>query len=154
MWKNDEFLIRKMLLLDLDEVLAIEQVSFITPWSRSSFEQELSGNELTCYLVLVDKNNKQVVGYAGMWVIVDEAHVTNVALLPQYRSKRLGTRLLYTLMQCAKQRGADSMTLEVRRSNDIARRLYEKLGFIQRGVRPGYYEDTREDALIMWRDVL
>lgn len=146
-----EFRIRRMLPLDIDAVVAVEQAAFATPWSRGAFEGELA-NELTHYLVLCQDG--KIVGYAGMWVIVDEAHVTNIALLPDVRGHGLGENLVRTLMLAAAQRGASSMTLEVRPSNEIARRLYDKLGFRENGRRRNYYTDTKEDALILWCDQL
>lgn len=152
---NNRFFLRRMTALDIDAVVAIEKASFLTPWSRASFEAEMTNTELNYYVVLVDEEkNKQVVGYAGMWIIVDEAHVTNVALLPDYRGQSLGKELMMGLMAKAKDRGTDKMTLEVRISNDIGRRLYTSLGFVESGIRPGYYTDTGEDAIIMWCDNL
>jgi ribosomal-protein-alanine N-acetyltransferase len=150
----NKFLIRRMIGLDIEGVLEVEVASFTTPWSKGAFESEVYDNELTHYLVIVDTESKQVIGYAGMWIIVDEAHVTNVAILPDYRGRGLGEKLLRCLMSKAKERGATSMTLEVRRSNNEAKGLYTKLGFTARGVRPGYYTDTKEDAIIMWCDTL
>jgi ribosomal-protein-alanine N-acetyltransferase len=92
-----------------------------------------------------------VVGYAGVWVLVDEAHVTNIAVLPKWRRQGIGEGLLTKLMTVAKAHGADKMTLEVRKSNWGARRLYEKLGFVALGCRRNYYAETREDAIIMWK---
>lgn len=148
----NEILIRRMHIGDMDEVMEVEQASFITPWSRVAFEGEITDNDLACYLVLVD--GVRVVGYAGMWIIIDEAHITNVALLPEYRGRGLGEKLMIALMAEARGRGAKSITLEVRASNSPAKRLYAKLGFICCGVRRQYYTDTKEDALIMWREGL
>lgn len=145
-------IIRAMTPDDVDAVLVVEQASFATPWSRDSLAAEAGDNDLACYLVL--ENGDGVVGYAGAWVVLDEAHVTNVAILPPYRGRRLGTLLMTALMKAARDRGARRMTLEVRPSNDAARRLYAALGFAVRGLRPGYYADNKEDALIMWRDEL
>ncbi|MDR7867532.1 MAG: ribosomal protein S18-alanine N-acetyltransferase [Sporomusaceae bacterium] len=147
-----ELNIRAMELADIDAVLTVEESSFVTPWSRTAFVAEIEDNDLACYLVAEAEG--QVVGYAGMWVILDEAHVTNVALLPAFRGRGLGSRLMGALCMIAKALGAARMTLEVRPSNNAARRLYSKLGFEARGVRPGYYTDTKEDAVIMWRDKL
>lgn len=144
--------VRAMELTDVDEVLQVEKASFVTPWSREAFVAEVGDNDLACYLVA--EVDGRVVGYAGMWLILDEAHVTNVALLPVYRGRGLGTALMGALCELAKTVGAQRMTLEVRPSNIAAQRLYGKLGFAARGVRPGYYTDTKEDALIMWRDKL
>jgi ribosomal-protein-alanine N-acetyltransferase len=144
--------IRPMELTDVDAVVEVEKASFATPWSRMAFVAEVGDNDLACYLVA--EADGQIVGYAGMWLILDEAHITNVALLPGYRGHGLGSRLMETLFEVAKLAGARRMTLEVRPSNLAAQRLYGKLGFEVRGVRPGYYTDSKEDALIMWRDRL
>lgn len=144
-------LIRRMNVLDIDGVLAVEQQAFTTPWSREGFANEMS-NELAYYLVLVEAGT--IIGYAGMWLIVDEAHVTNVAVLPEYRGKKLGEKLMAALLEHAKNRGAVRMTLEVRASNAVAQGLYHKFGFISQGRRRNYYTDTKEDALIMWCEKL
>jgi ribosomal-protein-alanine N-acetyltransferase len=137
--------------LDIDGVLAVEQQSFTTPWSREGFVNEMN-NELSYYLVMVEAG--KIIGYAGMWLIVDEAHVTNVAVLPTYRGKRLGEKLMSALLEHAKNRGAVRMTLEVRASNMVAQGLYSKFGFTSQGRRRNYYTDTKEDALIMWCEKL
>ena len=144
--------IRAMDLNDIDMVVAVEEQAFSVPWSRAAFETELDENELAHYLVA--EVDGVVVGYCGMWIILDEAHLTNVAVLSEHRGKGIGHSLLTTLMGYAKVRGATCMTLEVRRSNTAAQRLYRRLGFIPRGLRRQYYTDTQEDALIMWRDSL
>lgn len=144
--------VRDMYLSDLDAIMTIEAHSFPTPWSRNAFQTELLENNFATYLVL-DFHGK-VVAYGGMWIILDEAHVTNVAVHPDYRGSHLGERMMRGLMARAKTLGAVRMTLEVRRSNLVAQNLYHKLGFIQLGVRRGYYTDTREDAFIMWKDPL
>ncbi|SFL97443.1 ribosomal protein S18-alanine N-acetyltransferase [Pelosinus propionicus] len=140
-------MVRRMNTLDIDGVLAVEQQSFMTPWSREGFVNEMN-NELSYYLVMVEDG--KIIGYAGMWLIVDEAHVTNVAVLPEYRGKRLGEKLMSSLLEHAKKRGAIRMTLEVRASNTVAQGLYNKFGFTSQGRRRNYYTDTKEDALIMW----
>lgn len=144
-------IVRRMTTLDIDGVLTVEQQSFTTPWSREGFVNEMS-NELSYYLVMVEAGN--IIGYAGMWLIVDEAHVTNVAILPEYRGRKLGEKLMATLLEHAKVRGATRMTLEVRASNEVAQGLYSKFGFTSQGRRRNYYTDTKEDALIMWREKL
>jgi ribosomal-protein-alanine N-acetyltransferase len=145
----NEMQIRRMEVTDVDEVFFVESQSFLSPWSRDTFEGEVLENDLAYYLVLVV--DEQVIGYAGMWLILDEAHVTNIAILPQYRTKGLGEKLVAALVEHAKAKGAVSMTLEVRVSNVVARHLYDKLGFESCGLRRQYYTDTQEDALIMWR---
>ncbi|HMM19991.1 MAG TPA: ribosomal protein S18-alanine N-acetyltransferase [Selenomonadales bacterium] len=144
--------VRPMGPADIDAVLAVEEASFLTPWSRAAFEAEMGDNELARYLVM--EADGAVVGYAGMWMILDEAHVTNIAIAPAFRGKGLGTVLVTALIDFAVRLGATCMTLEVRVSNLDAQRLYRRLGFEPRGLRPGYYSDSGEDALIMWRDDL
>ncbi len=143
--------IRRMTFLDVDGVYAVECQTFSTPWSRGSFAAEVTDNDLSCYLVLDDQGT--IAGFAGMWIVVDEAHVTNIALLPAYRGKGLGQKLVTALMETARQRYAVSMTLEVRASNEIAQSLYGKLGFLPTGIRRAYYTDNREDAIIMTCDL-
>lgn len=143
--------VRRMNEFDIDGVLVVEEQSFTTPWSRAGFVAEMK-NELSHYLVMV--HHGQIIGYAGMWIIVDEAHVTNVAIVPEYRGQKLGEKLMSALIEHAKNRGALSMTLEVRASNAVAQAMYAKFGFVSRGVRRKYYTDTQEDALIMWCDHL
>ncbi|MGB9662448.1 MAG: ribosomal protein S18-alanine N-acetyltransferase [Moorellaceae bacterium] len=133
----------------LDEVLEIERASFPTPWPRSSFLNELYANDCAYYYVGLHEG--KVIGYAGMWIILDEAHVTNIAVHPHFRGRGLGGLLLEVLMQEAIALGADRMTLEVRVSNLTAQHLYERLGFVRAGIRKGYYHDTQEDAIIMWK---
>jgi ribosomal-protein-alanine N-acetyltransferase len=137
--------------MDIDGVLAVEQQAFTVPWSRDGFVNEMK-NELSHYIVMVHEG--KIIGYAGMWLIVDEAHVTNVAMLAEYRGQKLGEKLMATLIERAKERGALSMTLEVRASNTVAKGLYAKFGFVSRGVRRNYYAETGEDALVMWCDQL
>ena len=132
----------------LSGVLAIEQESFPTPWSRYAFYGELL-NDFAFYIVAVCGD--KVIGYAGMWLILDEAHITNLAVHPDYRQRGIGRSLMQELENKAVLHGAGSMTLEVRPSNNIAKGLYSSLGFSQEGRRRGYYSDTGEDALIMWK---
>jgi ribosomal-protein-alanine N-acetyltransferase len=134
---------------DLDEVLAIEQVSFPTPWSRNSYLNEIYNNDFAYYYVA--RAGGKLIGYAGLWLILDEAHVTSVAVHPDYRGRRLGELLFNVLIQEAVYLGADRMTLEVRVSNHAARQLYKRLGFVSAGIRKGYYNDNQEDAIIMWK---
>jgi ribosomal-protein-alanine N-acetyltransferase len=138
---------------DLDGVMEVEHLSFLTPWSREAFASEL----LQTYTVyLVARSGPQVVGYGGMHTVWEDAHVTNIAVHPLWRGRGLGERLMLELISQAVTRGANRMTLEVRASNGSAQNLYRKLGFVTRpgAVRKGYYTDTREDAIIMWKDPL
>ena len=142
----------EMTLQHLPGVLAIEGVSFPTPWSERAFVSELTQNAYARYVVAL--RGEAVVGYAGMWLILDEAHVTNIAVDPTERRHGLGDALLTELERRARTHGCRAMTLEVRPSNGTAQRLYRRHGFVPRGLRPGYYADTQEDAIIMWRDDL
>ena len=148
-----EISIRRMKESDLDDVLVVENKAFATPWSRTAFEEEVTNNDLAHYLVVVDEEG-QLVGYGGFWLVLDEAHVTNIALLPEYQGRSLGSLLLEHMILTAKMLGAVSMTLEVRPSNMPARKLYSNRGFVERGLRPNYYAELGEDALIMWLDKL
>ncbi len=147
-----DLMVNSMTVADLDQVGIIERSSFPTPWSKRSFMSELTQNIYAEYIVA--RRRGKVVGYAGMWVVLDEGHVTNIAVHPTFRGQGIGDRLLRELTNRAIQRGATRMTLEVRPTNLVAQTLYARHGFVQRGVRRGYYSDTREDALIMWRDEL
>jgi ribosomal-protein-alanine N-acetyltransferase len=137
---------------DLDAVQEIERRSFRTPWPAHAYRTELETNRLATYLVA--RLDDRVVGYGGMWLMVDEAHVTTFAVDPDYRRRRIGERLLLALLDLAASRNAREATLEVRLSNLAARKLYEKYGFRPVGLRPRYYSDDNEDALIMTTEPL
>jgi [ribosomal protein S18]-alanine N-acetyltransferase len=149
--EGDAVSFRSMRLGDIDEVCGIEKEAFPTPWSEGAFQNELVNNQFAHYLIM--ECNDVVAGYGGMWLIMDEAHVTNIAVKAAYRGQKLGERLLRQLQETAVFLGAQKMTLEVRVSNLVAQKLYEKLGFRSVGVRRGYYSDNHEDALIMWADL-
>jgi len=137
----------------LDQVLQIENVSFPTPWSINSFDYEIQQNDFAHYIVaLVD--GQRVAGYAGMWVVLDESHVTNIAVREDYRGHGLGMSIMLQLIQRALMLGCQRMTLEVRPSNTTARALYARLAFMEYGRRKNYYSDTQEDAIIMWKNDL
>lgn len=142
-----ECIIRRMTMNDLDAVTAIEAATFPTPWSKDSFRQELERNVAARYLVA--EKDGQVVGYAGAWIILDESHITNIAISQAFRGCGYGRQLTRALMQYIANLGAAYATLEVRKSNITAQNLYKSLGFIQLGVRKRYYEDNQEDALLM-----
>lgn len=144
----DSFVFRYMKEEDIDQILEVENASFTTPWSREAFYNEIYNNKFAVYLVL--EENEKIVGYCGAWIVIDEAHVTNVAVLPEYRGKKLGEALLRKMMAVAVDMGAKSMTLEVRVTNHVAQSLYRKLGFQNGGIRKNYYSDNQEDALVMW----
>ena len=144
----NEGIVRPMQMDDLQAILAIEHASFSTPWSLQAFIAELKDNEYARYLCL--EVNGLVVGYMGLWFILDEGHITNVAIAPNYRGQHWGEYLMRSMMEKMVRQGMERMTLEVRTSNTPAQALYRKLGFKTAGVRKGYYADTQEDALIMW----
>ena len=133
---------------DVPSVLRIEEESFSTTWPPNAFYQELHENKLAHYFVA--KRNGRVVGYGGIWVIVEDSHVTTIAVDNEYRGRRYGERLLLHLLDQAIARGASWMTLEVRESNLPAQRLYRKYGFTTVSTRKGYYSDNNENALVMW----
>ena len=135
---------------DVAAVQAVERASFPHPWPGDAFRRELTNNRSARYVVAREAG--EVVGYAGLWLMVDEAHITTFAVLPEHRRKRIGERLLVRLFEIAEVMGAEWLTLEVRVSNIPAQRLYEKYGFRRAGVRRRYYSDNNEDALIMWTD--
>lgn len=135
----------------IPQVCELEEICFASPWNERMFTDELEKNPLSRYVVLLDREKPgRVVAYAGYWKIFDEGHITNVAVRPEWRGKKAGTYLMNQLMQLAAAEGIGAMTLEVRKSNDVAQALYRKLGFREEGVRKKYYEDNGEDALIMW----
>lgn len=136
---------------DLSDILKIERLSFTTPWSRGAFLSELLENDRAYYLVA--RCGEPAVGYIGVWIIAGEGHITNVAVHPDFRRNGVGTRLLNAIGELAREKGASRLTLEVRRSNTSAQRLYAALGFESAGIRRGYYRDNNEDAVIMWKDL-
>ncbi|OGO77276.1 MAG: hypothetical protein A2Y23_02545 [Clostridiales bacterium GWB2_37_7] len=146
--KKQELTTRPMELKDVDDVWEIEKLSFRTPWSRESFVEEMQTNQRARY-VLAELGDT-VVGYGGMWFIVDEAHITNIAVHPDYRGQKIGEKVVEAMIAAAQRESINSLTLEVRVTNTPAINLYKKLGFDEVGIRKGYYTDTGEDALIMW----
>ena len=136
---------------DLDAVASLEAASFINPWTREMLARELSQNELARVYV-VRMPGERVAAFCACWVIVDELHINTVAVREDLRRRGLATALMHHVLDDAQRQGASRATLEVRRSNEAAQRLYEALGFTLAGVRPGYYTQPDEDALILWRN--
>lgn len=132
----------------IDGIMEIEKDSFAIPWSRAAVEKELSNN-LAIYAVV--KENDKVVGYGGMWHVVNEGHITNIAVHKDYRRKGIGNIIVNKLIEIAEEKEMIGLTLEVRKSNTSALELYKKNGFKLEGIRPEYYEDNKEDAYIMWK---
>ncbi|MBQ9196391.1 MAG: ribosomal protein S18-alanine N-acetyltransferase [Clostridia bacterium] len=143
-----DFTIRRMTVEDVDAVHAIEAATFAIPWSRQSFYEEMTRNACARYLVAVLPDG-EIIGFAGVWVVMDEGHITNIAVRQDYRGMGIGRALTAALIQYAANLGVVYITLEVRRGNEIAQRVYLGQGFIQVGVRKKYYEDNGEDALLM-----
>ena len=136
---------------DLDGVIAIEQASFVNPTTREWYENELSRPEV-CFIYVIRTPEHPVAGFCAFWRVADQVHVNNLAILPELRGRGLGLRLLMATMEATSRTGATSATLEVRRSNTAARRLYSRAGFHEAGVRRQYYTNPVEDALVLrWR---
>ncbi|GIN93406.1 ribosomal-protein-alanine acetyltransferase [Siminovitchia terrae] len=133
---------------DIQKLYHIESRSFSAPWPEEAFYNDIAHNRFASY-VFIEVDGVQA-GYCGVWLILDEAHITNIAILPEFRGHKLGEKLLCKVMSLAKEAGGKTMTLEVRVSNHIAKSLYKKLGFQEGGIRRGYYTDNKEDALVMW----
>lgn len=133
----------------IDDIVRLEKLSFSIPWSRSSITDEFLHNSVAVYFCAL--SNGRAIGYAGMWHIVDEGHITNIAVHPEFRNSGVGSLLMEELLREAKSRGILALTLEVRKSNENAQALYRKYGFEDGGSRKEYYADDREDAIIMWK---
>jgi len=142
--------VRGMRYDDLDQITEIEKECFSLPWSKDSFERELQ-NDLAYYQCA--EENGKIMGYMGMWRVLDECHVTNVAVLPEYRKMGIGSMLIEKMVEICKCSEIQAMTLEVRESNVPAIGLYEKYGFVSAGKRPRYYMKPVEDAIIMWKKI-
>jgi ribosomal-protein-alanine N-acetyltransferase len=141
-----------MRLDDINEIMDIEPVAFGSHhWSHQSFVNELS-NSMGNYFAAMDDSTARLCGYSGFWLVGDEAHITTLAVHPDYRRQHVGERLLIHDIYEAKRVGAHWITLEVRVSNEGAQRLYYKYGFKNLGVRRNYYQDNEEDALVLWTE--
>ena len=141
---------REMSLPDIEQVYQIECNSFTQPWSVESLIDEVVENDVAYYVVAECEG--RIIGYAGEWVMFDESHMTNIAVIPDFRRKGVATNMILSLMRGAKERGAKRMTLEVREFNFGAQALYDSLGFTKVGIRKKYYSDTGENAFILWND--
>jgi len=137
-----------MLLDDIPAVLQIEALSFSSAWPTNAFVNELRDNKLAYYFV--GRLDGRIVAYGGIWVILEDSHVTTIAVHPDVRGQRLGEEILVHLLDEAIERDASWITLEVRETNDVAQKLYRKYGFTVVSTRRGYYSDNNESALVMW----
>lgn len=130
----------------IDTLVSIEKECFSVPWSKNAFFSELE-NENAYYFVVLDDDG--VVGYGGFWYILNECHITNIAVTEAYRGKKVGSLIIKEMIKTAKELFSIGLTLEVRESNLGAIKFYNGFGFVQEGVRKNYYEN-KEDGLIMW----
>ena len=144
--------LRRMTLSDVPAVHRLEEVIFSTPWTEKDFVYEMTENKVARYLVIEEAG--EIVAFAGAHIILDQAHVTNIAVRQDCRGRGLGRMITRSLMQYASNLGAEYLTLEVRQSNVKAQNLYKSLGFVKVNVRKRYYEDTGEDAWLMVCDQL
>ena len=145
----EEIRIRKAQTPDAEQICGIEKLCFSEPWSREAFVSEFEENPRAYYLVA--ETGGKILGYAGLWRIMDEGHITNVAVIPEYRRRGVASAILAALLKETAEMGIMHHTLEVRAGNAEARALYEKFGFSVAGIRKQYYQKEKEDAMIMWR---
>jgi ribosomal-protein-alanine N-acetyltransferase len=145
-----QLIIRQAEERDILAIEGLEQVCFSDPWSYESLEHDILNNKLSFYIVAEVEG--VVCGYVGIWNIVDEGHITNVAVSPDYRRKHIASNMLDVLIASCQEAGVERFTLEVRAGNEPAKALYAGKGFKEISVRKGYYQDNGEDAIIMWRE--
>jgi ribosomal-protein-alanine N-acetyltransferase len=139
---------------EIDDILAVENASFTSPWTREMYLSELDNKGVSYFYLARMPSAREVIGFCSFWHVLEELHINNLAVLPAYRRQRIGTDLLTRVLRDGAGLGAHRATLEVRRSNEAARKLYEKFGFTVGGVRHLYYSHPPEDALVLWRDGL
>ena len=142
---------RRMTPADVEAVYAIELATFPTPWTLDSFHYEMRENQYAHYIVAEDESG--IIGFCGMWLVIDAAQITNVAVVESVRGQGVGEALMREAIRIAQEAKMDMMSLEVRVTNSVAQNLYRKLGFQDGGIRKGYYTDNGEDALVMWVNI-
>jgi [ribosomal protein S18]-alanine N-acetyltransferase len=153
----DLVITRAVLEEDLEGILAVDQITFTNPWTREMYEWEAKRSDVSRLFVVrpaadrEDEGGRPLIAYCAVWLIFDELHINNLAVHPDWRRRGVARRLLDYIIGEARAAGALAATLEVRRSNDAALKLYESLGFAVEGVRPAYYTEPVEDALVLWR---
>jgi [ribosomal protein S18]-alanine N-acetyltransferase len=138
---------------DIDDVLAIEEAAFTNPWTRAMYVAELDNQDVS-YCYLARDADRRAVGFCSFWRVLDELHINNLAVRPELRRAGIGSFLLSFVLKTGAELGARRATLEVRRSNEAARMLYERFGFTVAGVRADYYSKPVEDALVLWLEPL
>ena len=136
---------------EIDAILAIEEASFTNPWTRDMYVAELK-NEGVSFFYLARDNGRQIVGFCSFWRVLDELHINNLAVVPEFRRQGVATALLRRVLDEAARFGIRRTMLEVRQSNTPARQLYERFGFVVTGTRSKYYTNPIEDALVLWRE--
>ncbi|HUR35797.1 MAG TPA: ribosomal protein S18-alanine N-acetyltransferase [Vicinamibacterales bacterium] len=136
---------------DIDDILRIESASFTNPWTREMYLSELEHRDVSFFYIARDAVGEPI-GFCSCWLVLDEVHINNLAVLPERRRGGVATALLTRVLDDGAGKGAHRATLEVRRSNEPALRLYEKLGFRVTAVRRGYYTRPDEDAMVLWRE--
>ena len=134
----------------INDIIIVENLSFKIPWSKEAFIQEVTKNTFARYISAGVED--RIIGYAGLWKVCDEGHITNIAVHPDFRGMGVGNELMKHIIEIAKNEGVTRMTLEVRKSNLVAFGLYCKYGFDSCGIRKAYYADNHEDAVIMWKE--
>ena len=138
---------------EIDAVLAIEEASFTSPWTKEMYLAELENTGVS-YFYLAKTPLGEIIGFCSFWRVLDELHIINLAVAPEYRRARVATALLSRVLGDGAKMGAARATLEVRQSNEAAQRLYERFGFAVAGVRRAYYSNPVEDALVLWKEQL
>ena len=141
--------IENMTLEHIEQVFAIEEDCFAIPWSKASFRDEIKNNKMAIYIVAIEDD--KVLGYGGMWHVINEGHITNIAVKKEERKRGIATKIVSSLIDIAKEKEMIGITLEVRVSNKIAIDIYKKNGFVMEGIRTEYYDDNKEDAIVMWK---
>lgn len=150
MERGGELIVRAAQEADIAAIEELEKVCFASPWSYESLYHDIVENKLALYIVA--ESDGKLCGYVGVWKILDEGHITNVAVTPKYRRMHIASAILSVLMEVGGENGISRYTLEVRSGNEPAKALYRGFGFKEAGVRKGYYEDNGEDAIIMWKE--
>ena len=144
----NDIVIRSMQLEDLDQVEEIEEKSFTSTWSKNLYKKELEENDFAYYFVI--EKGHHLIGFSGIWLVLDEVQITNIAIDPAYRGQGYGTLLFKHMVKYSIGKGAVNLSLEVRKSNKQAQNLYQKFGLQKAGIRKNYYTDNNEDAIVMW----
>lgn len=143
-----KLVIRKMSFIDVDAVSKVDKASFTIPWPKETFLQEITKNDYAHYFVA--ELDQQVIGYVGMWIVIDDAQITNIAVKPEFRGYKIGEKLFQYACEQAVRMGSERLSLEVRASNNVAQGMYRKFGLVPGGIRKKYYTDNQEDAIVMW----